>query len=180
MGAVESICHRYGPGRLPGADRGAIGAGYAAASAALAATLLFAAGTYAAALAGITHLLAHPFLSAVGLVAAPFVVPAAFVAGALVWARFPRAVPYSGAVAGAVTTLLTYLLALAAAFVVLIVLVAAGEPAGASPVVDAAVLTFLIGAFAIALTVWFTLPLGVAGGYVYERVRERPRGDATH
>jgi hypothetical protein len=42
--AVETVgvfCQRYGPGRLPGASRPAVGAGYAVATAALAAGVAF-------------------------------------------------------------------------------------------------------------------------------------------
>ena len=42
--AVETVgafCKRYGPGRLPGANRPAVGAGYAVATAALAAAVAF-------------------------------------------------------------------------------------------------------------------------------------------
>src|SRR6056297_3130408 len=108
---VETLCHRYGPGRLPGAERRAVGAGYAFATAALLASVAFVAlyGVQLLVLVGPDGLQVSPGgLLYFGLRAPLFVVPAAFAAGALAWRLVPRDLPYYGPVSGVVATVLTY------------------------------------------------------------------------
>ena len=172
---LQALCHRYGPGRLPRADRYEIGAGYAAAAAAFVAAVAFAAGTFVASLIGAPLTAAHPFWSGVGLVAIPFVVPAAFVAGTLVWRSLPASTPRFGAVGGVLTAVLTYALSLAAVFFVLaLYAVAAGAPEGLeAAAVELAALTTLIGIVAVVFTTWLTIPAAIVGGLVYERANGR-------
>ncbi|MDS0260830.1 hypothetical protein NDI56_15595 [Haloarcula sp. S1CR25-12] len=94
--AVETagvLCKRYGPGRLPGADSRSIGAGYAFATAALLASVAFvvlnSVNTVVTAGPGALWLTTDGGLLYFGLRAPPFVVPAAFAAGALAWDSFP-------------------------------------------------------------------------------------------
>ena len=105
---VSAFCERYGPGRLPGASRPAIGAGYAVATAALAAAVVFIAVT------GIRTLLVFGSLPITGglwyfgLLAIPLVVPAAFIGGAVAWRLLPESMSYRGPLAGLLATVLTY------------------------------------------------------------------------
>ncbi|MFC7136151.1 hypothetical protein [Halobaculum litoreum] len=151
---LADACAAHGPGRLPGADRPAVGAGYAFATAAL------------VALAGCSV----PFGVDVSLVATPFVVPAAFVAGA---ACFPPIVARDRggpAVAGAAVVLVTYLLATLALLAVLgvwNVWSAWGGPA--APLVGAG----LVGGLGFALTLWIAVPVGAVAGSVHDRARGR-------
>ncbi|MFW5949502.1 MAG: hypothetical protein ACOCSD_07895 [Halolamina sp.] len=104
---VGRCCHRYGPGRLPRADERAVGAGYAGASAAFVAALLFAAVmTVADALGMESARGLVPF----GLAATPLIVPGAFVAGWLTWRKIPTETAYFGPIAGTIAVFVTYLL----------------------------------------------------------------------
>ena len=168
--AISWYCHRYGPGRLPGADRDHIGAGYAAATGALAAALLFAAGTFVAHLLGASLVVAHPFWSALALLATGLVVPVAFVSAVVVWRYSRTLTPNFGAVAGALTVAMTYALSLVATFLaVAAFLMASGATGWVTVATDAAVLSALIAIFALVFTAWFTIPLGIIGGWTYER-----------
>ena len=172
LDALRTLCHRYGPGRLPKADQYEIGAGYAAAAAAFVAAVTFTVSTYGASLIGVPLDVAHPFWSAVGLVAIPFVVPMAFVAGTIVWTYLPESMPRFGAVGGVLTALFTYGLSLAAVlFVLTIYVLVSGSPEGLeAAVVEPLALTTLIGIVAIVFTTWLTVPIGLFGGSIYERV----------
>ncbi|THE63458.1 hypothetical protein D8Y22_16610 [Salinadaptatus halalkaliphilus] len=173
---LATTCKRYGPGRLPKADRRAIGAGYAGASAAVAIALAFAVGMAVFHLLGSPAGVGHVFWAMSALVAVPIVVPAAFCASAAVWRWLPERVPYTGAVAGLLATVLTYLLSLAIVFAILLgFAIADGRT---DLLVEAAGFTVIIGFFAAILTAWLTLPLGCVCGAVYERARQIPSGPA--
>jgi len=168
--AVEVRCKRYGPGRLPGADNRSIGAGYAFATAALLATLSFVV-LYSVNIllaVGPERLWIEGGLLYFSLLATPFVVPAAFAAGALSWRLVPRDLQYCGLITGLVATVLTYVCAttLVAAAIfgeMLLNPTAVFEP-------SAAVLApALFGAFGFVSTGWITLPVGALSGYVHER-----------
>ncbi|OIB58562.1 hypothetical protein [Natrialba sp. SSL1] len=173
-------CKRYGPGRLPNADRRDIGAGYAGASAALAISILFALSMLALAQLGSPFGVGHPFWALSAIAALPIVVPAAFLVGVLVWRTLstmsPTTIPYFGAVAGLVATILTYLVSIVIVFILAVGLHATG---GSDAVLwDAATLTALIAIVAATFTAWFTLPLGCLSGAIYERARTRSVPDA--
>lgn len=161
---VAPLCKRYGPGRLPGAERRSVGAGYAMLTAALAATALFLFVTGLAALQ--TDLSGG--LAFLGLVAVPFVAPAAFLAGALTWRYLPERTPYYGSAAGLLATVLTYVLAMALTATLMLgsTLV---QPATYGSVNEALTLALIFGIVGFILTFWVTLPMGAVGGYVHER-----------
>ena len=58
---LGSVCKRYGPGRLPRADRRDIGAGYAAASGALALAVAYAIANFALSTLGVQSDFVDPF-----------------------------------------------------------------------------------------------------------------------
>ena len=163
---LRAGCKRYGPGRLPHADRPAIGAGYAGASAALVAAATFAVAVVAFEVAGVSHnVYGFAIFAAFAL---PFVVPAAFVAGIVSWRAVPATVPGSGVVAGALGTLLTYVGAtVLLACLMLVAAVASWNNGGAT---DTAMAAAVIGWLAFLLTSWITLPVGCLGGVIYGRV----------
>jgi hypothetical protein len=166
------LCKRYGPGRLPGADNRSIGAGYAFATAALLASVAFVVpyavirlleGGPSALLRSIEGGL--PYF---GLFAIPFVVPAAFVAGALTWRLLPETVPYYGPVSGLVATVLTYVGA--TALVAAVILVNSFlSPTTVFEPGTAFIVAGLFGGVGFAYTFWITLPAGALSGYVHER-----------
>ena len=176
------LCERYGPGRLPGAEARAVGAGYAMATAALSAATLFVLVT-----GGFALLAGGPgpqgstsdFLVFYGLWAVPIVVPAAFLAGAIVWRTLPEKTPYYGPVAGLLATALTYVVAtgLLAVLVIGVTPVLYGDPldvTGYGPFAG------FIGAIGFIYTFWLTLPLGTVSGDIHDQAREvageRPYG----
>jgi len=170
---LAAACERFGAGRLPGVEDHNIGAGYACAGSALLACLMFALA--AAALTGtLTDGLS------IAVLAAPLVAPSAFVAGALTWrflpTRFERT-PRFGAVAGASAAGLTYCVAVLGFTVALFVVAPLGAPGEPLPeyLAGTAGGATAIGFVGFVLTVPIALPIGTAGGYVYERVR-RERG----
>jgi hypothetical protein len=168
------LCRRFGPGRLPGAENRAIGRGYAVATAALSAAVLFVLLACGSVL--LTTVSEFQFSSGnlgsffalYGLAAIPFVVPAAFLAGAIVWRTLPEGTRYFGPVAGVLATALTYVIGLAILAVVIVGYLAVATGA-AFDIVGAAGLTGLIGAVAFVSTCWLTLPLGAVSGYIHER-----------
>ncbi|MDS0293810.1 hypothetical protein [Halogeometricum luteum] len=166
--ALGTTCKRYGPGRLPRADRRDVGAGYALASAATGATLLFAAVSWG------MHGIGSPvgsdweFLGTMSLLALPLVVPTSFAAAVLVWRALPADVPHFGAVAGLLSTVGTYLLALGALFAFYAaVVVLEGR---FDQILEAVGFVALIGFVAVATTCWLTIPVGIVSGVVHERV----------
>lgn len=172
---VVATCKRFGPGRLPGADRRTLGAGYAAATAAIGVATLYTA------LASALHLVgfASGFWAAVGLVALPFVVPSAFVAAVLTWRVMPADTTRFGLLAGLVGTALTYLVATALVYLVLVavaLLDGTGSEAGNAfvpgAVLEPAALVSLVAVFGVVFTGWLAFPVGCASGAMYERARQ--------
>ena len=116
---LHRACTRYGPGRLPGAKRPDVGAGYAAASAALAATVLFAATAIAGETIGVLSSNDGLVWFAFAGLALPIVIPTAFLVGVAVWRLLPSDVPFFGPVAGLLGTLGTYVASLPTVTVIL-------------------------------------------------------------
>ena len=168
--AAGVLCKRYGPGRLPGADNRAVGAGYAFATAALLASVAFVAlnGVAMLVAAGPGGLQVYPGgLLYFGLRAPLFVVPAAFAAGALAWRFVPRDLPYYGPVSGVVATVLTYVGA-----AVLVAVAILGDMLFSPTVFEPVTAVFvgaLFGGFGFVYTFWITLPIGALSGYIHER-----------
>ena len=163
---LTGACKRYGPGRLPEADREDVGAGYAAATAALGATVLYAGlmaigdavgvgveGTVNAIFAGL---------------AIPFVVPAAFVVGFVGWRFVSSPTPAVGAVAGGLGAIATYLVTLVLVGI-LLTTAAALSLSGATPL-SAAAFSWGLIYFAFVFTWWVTIPIGCLAGFLYVRV----------
>jgi hypothetical protein len=168
---LKLLYRRFGPGHLPGADGRAVGAGYAFAMAALLASVVFILlyAVTALLLGGPSALWfsVEGGLPYFGLLAVPFVVPAAFVAGALTWRLLPETVPYYGPVSGLVATVLTYVWA--AALVTTVVLVDSFlSPTTVFEPVTALFVGVLFGGFGFLYTFWITLPVGAVIGYVHE------------
>lgn len=172
---IRAACKRYGPGRLPEADRPAIGAGYAGAAAALIAALQFSTLVFALERTGRLAALDGEALAAIGLVAVPVVVPAAFVSGVVSWRVLPAEFPFFGVVAGLVATLGTYVGA-TLAFGAVVVLAAAASRTSAT-IANAAAFSVLVGWAAFAFTAWVTVPVGCLSGAVYDRVGRESRAD---
>ncbi|SNR23467.1 hypothetical protein [Halorubrum vacuolatum] len=165
---LHRVCHRYGPGRLPGANRPDIGAGYAAATAALAATFSFASAAILGELTGILPsndgLVWFVFAS----LALPVVVPAAFVVAIIVWRLLPTDLPLFGPIAGLLGTLGTYVASLLALGLVLTLSAALGF-SGADPM-NAAAFSFGVVVVGFTVTWWITLPVGAISATVYTAV----------
>ncbi|AXR82017.1 hypothetical protein [Natrarchaeobaculum sulfurireducens] len=167
---LRTGCKRYGPGRLPYANRPAIGAGYAGASAALVAAATFAVAVVVLeVVGGSDNVYGFAIFAAVAL---PLVVPAAFVAGVVSWRAVPATVPGSGVVVGVLGTLLTYVGAtVLLTWLMLVAAVVSWNNAGAA---DTAMAAAVIGWLAFLLTSWITLPVGCLGGVIYDRVGSGP------
>lgn len=166
--AFRRACKRYGPGRLPHADRPDIGAGYAAGSAAVLATVLFGIVLSAQATLGtsgdwIASLLFPAF-------ALPVVVPSAFLLGVFGWRLSPSSSSLTGIVAGGLGAIATYLVS----FVLVSGVLAAGAVFSLSgtPLVDAPEFSASLVALAFVLTWWVTIPVGCLSGLVYVNVIE--------
>mgnify|MGYP000011034804 CR=1 FL=1 len=164
---VGAFCKRYGPGRLPGADRPALGAGYAIATAALAAAVAFIVVT------GIRTLLIFGSLPITGglwyfgLLAIPLVVPAAFVGGAVGWRLLPESMSYRGPPAGVLASVLTYVVAtLLTVATLLVIFLLDGGP---EPVRGFVVVGLLYGGFGFVYTFWLTLPIGAVSAWIHEQ-----------
>ncbi len=165
---LHRACTRYGPGRLPGAKRPAIGAGYAAAGAALAATVLFAVGAIAGETVGLLSSNDGLVWFAFAGLALPIVIPTAFLVGVAVWRLLPPDVPFFGPVAGLLGTLGTYVGSLLAVTVILTASAVLGL-SGADPV-SAAGFSFGVVALGFMITWWVTFPVGAVSGTVYNAV----------
>lgn len=165
---LRAVCKRAGPGRLPYADHPDVGAGFAGASAAVAATLAFAGGTVAVDTLGLVGGLDGSVLAVIGLAALPLVVPAAFVAGVFTWRSLPDGLPIYGVTAGFLGTVFTYLGATALLAVVL-VLAALGSWSEAI-LTDVFLFAIGVGYIGFLLTAWITVPIGCLSGAIYEHV----------
>lgn len=165
---LRTVCKRAGPGRLPYADRPDVGAGFAGASAAIAATLVFAVGATAVDELGLVGGLDGSVLAVIGLAALPLVVPAAFVAGALTWRALPDGLPIYGVAAGFLGTIFAYLGA--TALLALILVLAAWGSWSEAMLTDAFLFAIGMGYIGFLLTAWITVPIGCLSGAIYERV----------
>jgi len=165
---VGSLCKRYGPGRLPGASRPAIGTGYAVATAALAASVAFVV------LTGVQTLLfggpgTFPGdFTYIGLLAIPLVVPAAFVGGVVASLLLPESMSYRGPFAGLFATGLTYVVATLLIVARLIVI----NPF--ESVLRSGQWGLIVGFVGFLYTFWLTLPIGVVSGWIHERAQADP------
>lgn len=160
---LQSACKRAGPGRLPRADRHDIGAGYAAATAAFAATVLYAVSRVLGYAVGFADdWTVHVLFAALAL---PFVVPAAFLVGVAGWRLLPSYTVSIGVIAGGLGTIATYLVALVAVGI-LITAAAALSVTGAEPA-SAAAFSWGLGYLAVVLTWWITVPIGCLAGLLY-------------
>ncbi|MFC6753537.1 hypothetical protein [Halorubrum tibetense] len=162
-GALETIYKRYGPGRFTAAGSPALGAGYAAVIAALAAALLYAGTTVAADWIGVGS--EPAVMAAFALLVLPFVLPAAFLVGVVGWRLLPSRRPVAGAVAGIFGTIATYLLTLFG-FGSVVVGAAVLSLSGATPL-SAAAFSWGVIFIAFTLTWWITVPLGCLVGWRY-------------
>jgi hypothetical protein len=176
LGAVYA---RYGPGRLPGADRRVLGAGYACAATVFASVLLFAS------LGTVAELLGLPaYASGLALFVAyavPVAVPVAFCLGVLVWRVLPDRVPFFGGLAGFVATLLVYPVC-GCLLAVLLYAFPSLSPIGTGPnrFVGAVLQATLLAFFALVFTSPVALPVGTANGYAHERAwRARVQVDGS-
>ena len=170
---VGRVYSRFGPGRLPGADRHDVGAGYACASAAFLATSVFVLLTLAVSVISGTAGGDAVGFGILALAAYPLVVPVAFGLGWLTWRVLPVESPPAGAAAGFLVALLVYPVATVGVIVSMLRPYTAGMPLEGQ-LVGAIGGGVLFGVVAFFLTFWLTLPLGAAGGYVYEAVRAEP------
>jgi hypothetical protein len=164
--AVETVgtfCKRYGPSRLPGASRPAVGAGYAVATAALAAAVAFVVLTEVETLLFGGPIAVTGELTYYGLLAIPLVVPAAFVGGTVAWRLVPESMSYRGPLAGLFATLLTHVVATLVVVAVLIVT----NPF--ESVLRSGQFGLVVGFFGFLFTFWLTLPIGALSGWIHER-----------
>lgn len=168
MGKVGIFCKSYGPGRLPGASRPAVGAGYAVATAALAAAVAFIVLTGVKALLFGGSITVTGGLWYFGLLAIPLVVPVAFVGGAVAWRLVPESISYRGSLAGLLATVLTYVVAtlLVVALPLVNFLIASDPSRLARASVESALLIGIVG---FLYTFWLTLPIGAVSGWIHER-----------
>lgn len=164
LSTLHTVCGRFGPGRLPKAEKPDIGAGYAAAAAAVVATVCYGLAVSIGAVVGMDGFGGMVNLAFAGF-ALPFVVPAAFLVGVIGWRYSPSYTPLTGVVGGGLGAILTYLVTMLFVGVVLTVS-AVLSLSGADPTSAA---TFSIGLVAIAFTVtwWVTIPIGCLAGYLY-------------
>lgn len=170
LDALGTTCKRYGPGRLPKANRRDVGAGYAHASAATGVTLLYALIAWSLDALGSPIGFDWEFFGTMALLALPLVIPASFVSAFLIWRTLPADIPHFGAVGGFLATLGTYLVAILVLFTLNVVAVVIyGQFA---QLLEAAAFMGLIGVVALASTFWLTLPIGCVSGIMYERVAD--------
>ncbi|WP_254864482.1 hypothetical protein [Halovivax gelatinilyticus] len=164
IAALHRACSRVGPGRLPGADSEAIGAGYAAASAAAFVAVAYA--TLATAVSGV-GLVAAPYASvAVAALAFPIVVPAAFAIGLVGWRLLAPKSPICAGALGLLGVGATYV----AMFVVIGVPITALEALSGADPLRAAVFSWGVVYFAVLETWWVAIPVGAVSGYIYASV----------
>ena len=162
---VGAFCERYGPGRLPGAGRSAIGAGYAVATAALAVAVAFIVLAsvltllFAMVFGGPTALMIS--LAYVGGLAIPLVVTVAFFCGALVWRLLPKSMSYRGPLAGLLATVLTYV---GTTLLVIPLLMAITSKLEASVEFG-----LIVGINGFLSTFWLAFPIGAVSGWIHEQ-----------
>ncbi|MUW15592.1 hypothetical protein GJ633_13865 [Halorubrum sp. CBA1125] len=166
---LRKACKRYGPGRLPRADRPDIGAGYAAASAAVFVTALFAIVLSVDAVRTASGDWIVSFLFPA--LALPIVVPSAFFLGVVGWRLAPSSSSITGIILGGIGAIATYLVSL--------VLVGGVLTAGAvfslrgATLMEAAEVSVGIVTLAFIFTWWISIPVGCLSGLVYMNVTEK-------
>ncbi|WP_440763502.1 hypothetical protein [Natronorubrum sp. DTA7] len=179
----DSICRRFGPGRLPYASRRDIGAGIAmAATGVLAITIWFVATgllLLTDTVPTVTGTSDLGFAVAYGLLFAPFGVVTSFVAGTLCW----RAVdadaldPITGALLGACTAATGMIGgSLGVSLVFTAVTLATGTLALGELLVFAVVISVSALLFSAVFAGWLIVPLGAFGGWYHERARATATG----
>jgi len=189
---VAALCERYGPGRLPGADRQDIGGGYAMATTAAVAAVAFALVGQIPGIGKATAIgpfwfgyLGIPggvYAVQIAAVAMLLVVPSAFVAGFLMWQEGTPSDPsLSGRISGLLATVLTYLIATVALALVAVawalfqipveLVSGVALPEIVTGMLFLPVLAMLAGMFAFVATFWITLPLGALGGHIHDAAR---------
>ncbi|WP_092734761.1 hypothetical protein [Halopenitus persicus] len=166
---LRTACKQYGPGRLPKADRPDIGAGYAAASAAVFATVLFGIVLSVSAGRGTSGEWISSFLFPA--LALPIVVPSAFFLGVVGWRLSPASSSITGIIAGGGGAIATYLVSLVLIGGVLTV-GSVFSASGATPI-EAVEFSVSLVALAFILTWWITIPVGCLSGVVYMNVTEK-------
>ncbi|MFC6875497.1 hypothetical protein [Halobellus marinus] len=165
---LRKACERYGPSRLPKADRPDIGAGYAAASAAVFATILFGILLSVSTIQGMNGDWLPSFLFPA--LALPIVVPSAFFLGVIGWRLSPTSSTLTGIITGGIGAIATYLVSL--------LLVGGVLTAGAlfslsgATLLEAAEISVGLVTLAFILTWWITIPVGCLSGAVYMNVTE--------
>ena len=165
--AVHAVCDRYGPGRLPRAEDHAIGAGYAGASAAVCAAVIYA---IVASTVDSVGLVGAPVANvAVATLALPMFAAGAFVVGVVGWRVLEPASPGQGVVAGLLGAICTY----GVFFVLFGVPVTTLEALSGADPLRAAVFSWGVVYFAVLETWWVALPLGTFSGFVYVTVVSR-------
>ena len=165
---LHGACNRYGPGRLPKADRQDVGAGYAAATAAFFATVLYAGLVAIGDAVGVG---VEGTVNAIfAVLALPFALLAAFLVGFVGWQFVSPSTPTLGAIAGGVGTIATYLLMLVLVGA-LLTTTAALSLSGATPE-SAAAFSWGLIYFAFIFTWWVTIPIGCLAGFLYVTVAD--------
>lgn len=168
--SLVTLCKRYGPSRLPLANRRDIGGGYAMTTAgALAAVAFLVLTTVPALYVGGSYAMDTLFIYVVYI--PPFVL-ASFPMGVLTWRFLPVETPLFGAVAGGLTALLSYLGG--GVGVALYVITVESLKFGFLPIgeiASLAVVGLYIAGVALITSGLVVIPLGALSGYVHERSR---------
>ena len=167
--SLRTACKRYGPGRLPKADRPDIGAGYAAASAAVFVTVLFGIVLSVSAVQGTSGDWIVSFLFPA--LALPVVVPSAFFLGVVGWRLSPSSSSITGIILGGIGAIATYLVA----FVLVGGVLTAGvvfSLTGAT-LTEAVEMSVGVVTLAFIFTWWISIPVGCLSGLVYMNVTEK-------
>ena len=174
----DSICRRFGPGRLPYASRRDVGAGIAmAATGVLAIAIWFVATGLLLVTDAVPALTGGgdlEFAAAFGLLFAPFGVVTSFVVGTLCW----RAVdtdapdPTLGALLGACTAATGMIGgSLGISLVFTVATLVFGSMALGQLLVFAVVVSVSSLLFSVVFAGWLIVPLGAFGGWYHERAR---------
>ena len=169
ISVIHTACKRYGPGRLPKAENHAVGAGYAGASAAVCAAMLYAGVSTVIGSIGLDAAAEYANIALAAL-ALPFVVPAAFAIGFVGWKIVTPRSPVSGSVFGLLGAIATYGVALLSLGIPVTILETLSD---ASPL-RAAVFSWGVIYLAFIETWWASLPVGSMSGFVYTTVVSLP------
>ncbi|MDJ1430851.1 hypothetical protein [Halostagnicola sp. A-GB9-2] len=171
-----SLCRRFGPGRLPYADRHDIGGGIAmAATGLLAVVLWFGASIvllHTGALAAVSGQDLVSFGVLAGAFFVPLAIPASLVVGTILWRQIDPETsdPLLGAVLGTCTSMVSMV---AGGLSVGLVIALYNLLGGAITAVESIVLAFAFALpafqFALVFAGWLIVPLGAFGGWYHER-----------